>query len=901
MKKPLYLFAPTRPNDVSLTSRIARWLLLVTTTLLGYAIGLAQEATRPTLPARQYSAGQLVGSVVDSASGGAISNVILRLYAETESKPQLLSYTITKDNGTFELKIPATQGRLYCEASLMGYKTQQIPILPPYKAMTIRLAESNIVFDDLIVQGHAIRSRGDTVFFRADEFATVNTHSLEDLLKKMPGITVSSSGGIMWQGQGISGIQIENLDLMGGRYRAVSQTLHAEAVRTVEVVERHQPIKAKQGVELGEQTMLNIRLKNKNMLYPSGTLSPTLGHHQDKGVAYGAEASTLLVNAQTQILGVAGINNTHHAIAHEAFFQDNMESTSARKLLPSSQSKNIPPREAIDSRHLGGTINQILRNGQHSLLRYNAGYGDTHQVRESALESHLFDGHDGYLSYQQALRQTARTRQGFLNMHYELNAPTQYIGNTLFLQADWLKGIRHIQRDNLPIEERARTRELRFVDRFSIVRRQEERKLLDLSFILRYSTLPLSVLYVPEGPYSFVQHTSGQNASAETSLGYSWILGKYISVVTKLLLNGRWVEAEAWSEPVTPLATAKGGLLSTTLTTSLDYISEHIRWSIGIPVEGRLERFDYTSDKGARERHSMHRLIPSVLASIHYSPSAYIKAGGRLSYSKGYSYDITNFVLGPIHTSYDALLHRSQLLLPYQWGLRGSINLQYKRPVRGFFWNSQIGGSITESNTLASRQVSTTGTSTTAEQHSGRTQTISIFTTASQYSYRLKSTFFLSLNAQHSTYPLLEGGHLSKLHSTHWSLAPKIILNAIPNVEISVAGTYAQQQTRIGSIKRTNQQLSLFSDASLTLGKHWTTSISHELSSSRQGGERYPSAHFVDASIGYQASRWRIEASLQNILDAREQNLIHYLQSDIHTSHTYLRPRQLTITLHYKY
>ncbi len=899
--KPLSLFAPTRLSDISLAGRVTRWMLLATTVLLGYAIGLAQEATRPSLPSRQYPAGQLVGSVVDSASGGAISNVILRLYAETESKPQLLAYTITKDNGTFELKIPATQGRLYCEASLMGYKTQQVPILPPYKAMTIRLAESNIVFEDLVVQGHAIRSRGDTVIFRADEFATANTHSLEDLIKKIPGITVTSTGGIQWQGEGIAGIQIEDLDLMGGRYRTVSQTLHAEAVRAIEVIERHQPIKAKQGVELGKKAMLNVRLKNKNMLHPSGSITPTLGAREGKGPAYGIEVTTLLVNAHTQILGVAGLNNAHLPIAHEAFHRDGAISTSARRLLPSLQSPSAPVREAIESRHMGGTINQIFRNGQHGILRYNAGYGDTRQQTMSAVEAQLFDGDDGYISYLQEQSRTTLNRQAHINIHYEHNAPAKHIGNSLYLQTEWFKSLRHIRRDGVPIDETGRTRELRLVDRFTLVRRQGDRKLLDFSLALRYSTLPVSTIYVPEGTYSFVQHTGGSNARVQTDLGYSWILGKRTSLATKLILDGGWVEVEAWGVPTAPTALAKGLQLSPTLTTSLDYLADKLRWSIGIPLEGVLEHFRYTSIEGERRTHSARRLSPGFVASMFYSPSAYLKGNANLSYKRGYTYDITNFVFGTIRTSYDALRYRTQLVLPHEWGLRGSVNVEYKRPVRGFFWRGQLDGSISETSTMISREVSSTGTTSTIEERSGRVQSVHLFSIVSQYSYALKSTFSLTFNAQHSNRPQLESGRLSKLYMNHWSVMPKVNFNAIPGLEISAAGQYARQRSRIGALDHSSSQLSLFSDLSLALGQRWTASVSHELSSSRQASERLPTSSFVDASVGYQLSRWRFDLRLQNVLNAREQNLIHYLQSDIHTSVTHLRPRQITLSVYYKY
>lgn len=53
----------------------------------------------------------------------------------------------------------------------------------------------------------------------------------------MPGIEVTTSGQILYQGSSINKLNIEGLDLMGDQYNQATQNMPAEAVSTIQVME----------------------------------------------------------------------------------------------------------------------------------------------------------------------------------------------------------------------------------------------------------------------------------------------------------------------------------------------------------------------------------------------------------------------------------------------------------------------------------------------------------------------------------------------------------------------------------------------------------------------------------------------------------------------------------------
>ena len=125
---------------------------------------------------------------------------------------------------------------------------------------------------EVIVTAKKIRQSGDTISYSAATYRGKNDKTLEDLLRKMPGIEVKADGQITYNGQWINEFYIEGLDMLGGNYGVATRNIDANDIGSVQVLQNHQDVKLLQGVKSGNAPAMNIKLKQNALGIWSSTL-----------------------------------------------------------------------------------------------------------------------------------------------------------------------------------------------------------------------------------------------------------------------------------------------------------------------------------------------------------------------------------------------------------------------------------------------------------------------------------------------------------------------------------------------------------------------------------------------------------------------------------------------------
>ena len=91
--------------------------------------------------------------------------------------------------------------------------------------------------------------QGDTITYNARSFTDVGDKSLADILKRMPGIEVSKSWQVKYQGEAINKLYIDGVDMLGDRYGLATENISPRDVKSVDVMENHQPKKVLRDIE----------------------------------------------------------------------------------------------------------------------------------------------------------------------------------------------------------------------------------------------------------------------------------------------------------------------------------------------------------------------------------------------------------------------------------------------------------------------------------------------------------------------------------------------------------------------------------------------------------------------------------------------------------------------------
>lgn len=211
----------------------------------------------------------------DAESGEAIPNVIS---VSVDNNGKIVSNALTNTEGEVSLSSELRQIKLF-RFSLLGYETKEIEtqLIDTRQVSEVLLQFGNMRLQEIVVSVPPIRQKGDTLVYNAASFISTQDNYLDDLLKKLPGVSVSPSGVIHYQGKPINKFYIEGQDLLGNQYNQITRNLPVDAVSNVEVLENHQPVKVLRGKVLEEKAAMNIRLKESHKLRPIGELVAGLG------------------------------------------------------------------------------------------------------------------------------------------------------------------------------------------------------------------------------------------------------------------------------------------------------------------------------------------------------------------------------------------------------------------------------------------------------------------------------------------------------------------------------------------------------------------------------------------------------------------------------------------------
>ncbi|MDE5960871.1 MAG: Plug domain-containing protein, partial [Duncaniella sp.] len=173
----------------------------------------------------------------------------------------ILASAFTDENGKFQMSVKSECDSLILKASSIEIAPTQITVPNRTGSYEIIVENRAVELKEVVVKSKKVYSQGDTINYNVGSFLSQTDQSIADVLKKMPGITVSDAGQVSYQGKPIKNLYIEGLDLMKGHYGIATNNIDPNNIATVQVLENHQDIKALKGLRPEEQASINLRLK----------------------------------------------------------------------------------------------------------------------------------------------------------------------------------------------------------------------------------------------------------------------------------------------------------------------------------------------------------------------------------------------------------------------------------------------------------------------------------------------------------------------------------------------------------------------------------------------------------------------------------------------------------------
>lgn len=207
------------------------------------------------------------GNVQDTSAKGPLPNAIVMAIKLMDST--LVDFTRTNSEGFFKLKpLPIDTYQVvisHPKFADMGYFIFGDKKNLEYDFGKIILQPKNVSLDEVTIFAFKdpIYYKGDTLIYTADSFKTKANATVEDLLKKLPGLKVDKDGKITSQGKAVDKVLVDGDEFFGGDPTVATRNLNANSIESVQVYEKKSDDVANSSTGEETQKILNLKLKDE--------------------------------------------------------------------------------------------------------------------------------------------------------------------------------------------------------------------------------------------------------------------------------------------------------------------------------------------------------------------------------------------------------------------------------------------------------------------------------------------------------------------------------------------------------------------------------------------------------------------------------------------------------------
>jgi len=250
------------------------------------------------------------GQVLDE-SKKPLSSATITLLDPKDST--LVTFGVSNPSGAFEIK-NLKESEILLQISFVGFRSYFQTISRPLDAGTFQLGEITMEenlseLDAVTVESIApVTIKKDTIEYNSAAFKVQPNASVEDLLKRFPGMEIDSDGNIRAQGERVRRVLVNGKEFFGTDPKLATKNLLAEAVDKIQLFDRRSDQSQFTGIDDGQrEKTINIQLKESFSKGFFGNVNAGVGADERYGLR--ANINKFGQKQQFSLLGMS--NNTN--------------------------------------------------------------------------------------------------------------------------------------------------------------------------------------------------------------------------------------------------------------------------------------------------------------------------------------------------------------------------------------------------------------------------------------------------------------------------------------------------------------------------------------------------------------------------------------------------------------
>ena len=855
------------------------------------------------------------GTVVgDDAPLEAVSVCLL------DADSSIVQFTQTDAAGRWQLEAGDRQEG-FVSFSYLGFAKQVIPLAQCHEGMQVRLQEAAMQIREVSVRGDRIWQRGDTLTYSVAGFRLPQDRTIEDVLKKIPGIEVSANGQISFQDQPINKFYVEGMDLLGSKYALASRNMPAQMVRNVQVLQNHQPVAALRGKSFSDNAALNLVLEDEARHRLIGIIDMGLGADADGGLRWENRLMGMLFGRRMQNLTMYKNSNTGADLAEEinplAVGMGSLSAGGGREedFFSASPSvvRGLDRERYLDNNAHLAAVNHLYKPSSTRDLR----------LQLTALHDEQDAAHgDETTYYYPSETVTVREEEDYhaqenrldAELGYQRNDTAAYIKNTLQGTLSLHKRTLSFLTNGTALQQRIRPQRKSLRNDFELIRNRGIRS-FSLCSANAYSELPQRLLVTP-GPYEdLLNGGQGYGVLEQSALlrafTSDWetyfqhrVAGFYLKYRAGVSYANRSLQSGLAADglPVSGQEYANHLRLQTVeayVEPSLNLKREYWDVQLRVPLAWQFALLEMRLPQSLSQR--THRLMPTPSLQVKHRLSAMweINLSSSLTFIKP---EIQQLYAGYLFRSYrSAQAYEPQLSYDKAWQSR--VMLRFNNPLRGLFLSLSGFATRLWRETLyqyENREGYLSVGHVLHRPHTGLSAGASVRLSKAFDWKRLYVALSGSYLRNHNKLMLEEEWAESRMStasvSAQVTMEPARFLNFEGNTRASLRRSELIRANALPASTAWSYEHSL--DVNVVFSKAWQWQLCNRVTHDNRNRE---ATYFMDASLSYTRERWMLRLEGHNLLNRTRVSAIYLSDYTRQLAVNDLRPLEVLLKVNFSF
>ena len=845
---------------------------------------------------------QLKGHIVDT-DGESLIGVIVNAI---DRNNQRLAYTSSDHHGDFALSVPHTDS-ISLKFAYMGYKTIIRKISNPTKPIHITMEATPFKLKEVTVRVVPIKESGDTISYNVAAFRSAADRTIEDVIKRLPGIDVSPSGQIQYNGESINKFYIEGLDLLSGRYALATKNISPDDIAEVNVYENHQPKQVLKDIEFSDKAALNLTLKKKRMLKPIGYA--TAGGGYGDNVTWLGELYSMLISPGNQTLITAKGNNfgTSYDTETTSFSSElSLPYTAADNIFDTTPLgyANIPQRRYFGNKSASASVNSVFKLNKVLSLTANADYTHDDNTYTNATHTQYLTSDGENISIMETGQSAMLHRKANIELNLENNNQALYIRNHLKLQGafddnDYRIGGNGSAYGN--IEQRLDFDRYAVGNTFNAIIRHNKR-IYEFSSEIALSNLPHNFIEVyPTGTSSpsLTQSAKGFTFTTFETTSFGWIISPTVNIGINASFDSDYDKITTVSSDGC-LNDNSGYQLCTTASPFFRFNSDRATLKIEVPL--RLYNIDYNNRINDTD-YTLNRPYVNLRASLHYN----LRSNIKFAFTGGHNTSLgslDNFVESPIYTSYrsQSILGSGNLSVRRNWYTTASFF--YRNTIKGLFLTAKGMFRRSQNNTIGNSIVTPDNITTHTEQGKSHFNIGDVYIYAAKNIRPISTTISLTATGTFSERETKRQNLEYNVNNNAYNLTLDVtssLFNDLLSINLSGKCSIATQSTELTDYHNTTTDISASCGISVFPTKELEIFSHPYFNRTETGDNQFQNAIYLDGGLRYIRDKFELELKCNNLTNRREYSYRKFSGYDTYTYIFNLRPREFLLSAKIKF